>query len=167
MREDKNEYIIKIILVEDNAVDARIICDLLLKKSIFPIKGEAGSRLEVKPVTNGMEALDLLREYNVWNDNSELIMVLLELNLPDKNGMEILREIKTDPLLQHTPVIILSASSAAEDIQKAYGLHANAYLVKPASLDQFDTLVQTIKDFWLDVVSLPKRKPLINNSVLL
>lgn len=167
MREENNDYIIKIILVDDNTVDARIICDLLLQKSIVPIIGETGSRIEVKAVNNGMQALELLREHNnASSDNSELIMVLLVINLPDNDGLDVLMKIKTDALFKHTPVIILSASTAAEDIHKAYELHANAYLVKPTSLDQFDTLVQTIKDFWLDVVSLPKRKQQTPNTML-
>jgi CheY-like chemotaxis protein len=82
---------------------------------------------------------------------------LLDLNLPKKNGREVLAEIKADPELRRIPVVVLTTSSAEEDILRTYDLHANCYITKPVDLDQFITVVKSIEDFWLTIVTLPRR----------
>jgi CheY-like chemotaxis protein len=82
-------------------------------------------------------------------------LVLLDINLPRMNGHEVLAEIKSDPLLKRIPVLVLTTSSADEDIHKAYGLHANCYITKPVGMDQFIRAIESIDDFWLSVATLP------------
>ena len=83
-------------------------------------------------------------------------MILLDLNLPKKDGREVLEEIKQDPELKRIPVVVLTTSRAEEDILRSYNLHANCYVTKPVDLDQFITIVKSIEDFWLTIVRLPK-----------
>jgi len=90
--------------------------------------------------------------------DSDVDLILLDLNLPRKGGLEVLAEIKEDPGLKHIPVVVLTTSRADQDVLRAYQLHANCYIAKPVDLDQFMSVIQAIKSFWLGVVMLPPRE---------
>jgi CheY-like chemotaxis protein len=102
-----------------------------------------------------MEATAFLHREGEYADAPHPDLILLDLNLPKKNGPQVLAEIKEDPALKHIPVVILTGSKAGEDIIKTYNLHANCYVTKPIDLEQFMTVVQSITDFWLTIVKLP------------
>lgn len=133
---------IEILLVEDNAADVRLTQEALRE-------GKVRNNLYV--ARDGEEALEYLRRpASVRPD-----LVLLDLNLPRKDGRQVLAEIKSDPDLQTIPVVVLTTSSAEADIQKSYKLHANCYIQKPVDLEQFVQVVKSIDEFWLTVVRLP------------
>jgi len=106
-------------------------------------------------VKDGQEAIADLRRQGKYANAARPDLVLLDLNLPRKGGLEVLAEIKEDPDLKSIPVVVLTTSQAAQDVRRAYELHANCYIVKPVDLDQFMSVVQAIKSFWLGVVMLP------------
>lgn len=133
---------IEILLVEDNAADVRLTQEALRE-------GKVRNNLQI--ARDGEEALAILRRPGATRPD----LVLLDLNLPRKDGREVLKEIKDDPDLQTIPVVVLTTSSAEADIVKSYRLHANCYITKPVDLDQFVTVVKSIDDFWLTVVRLP------------
>jgi CheY-like chemotaxis protein len=103
-----------------------------------------------------VEALDFLHHRGEHGDAPTPDLILLDLNLPRKNGREVLEEIKTDPKLRRIPVLVMTTSRADQDIQKAYSLNANCYITKPMDLDEFLRIVKSIEDFWLRTVTLPK-----------
>ena len=107
-------------------------------------------------VNDGVEAIKLLNRDVQYLDIPLPDLILLDLNLPKKDGREVLEEIKSDKDLKHIPVVILTTSKAEEDIYKAYDLHANCYITKPVDLDQFIAVIKSIKDFWFSIVKLPK-----------
>jgi CheY-like chemotaxis protein len=107
-------------------------------------------------VEDGVEALAFLRREGKYADAEPQDLVLLDLNLPRKDGREVLAEMKSDPDLRRVPVIVLTTSSAEVDIRAAYDLHANCYITKPVDLDHFITVVRSIEDFWLATVKLPR-----------
>ena len=109
-------------------------------------------------VHDGEEAIALLRRQGKYANAARPDLILLDLNLPRKSGLELLAEIKADPSLQQIPVVVLTTSRAEQDILRTYELHANCYIVKPVDLDQFIDVVQSIKNFWLAVVVLPPRE---------
>jgi CheY-like chemotaxis protein len=135
-----------ILLVEDNPGDVR------LTKEAFE-KGHIANNLHV--VTDGMEALDFLYRRRDYADAPRPDIVLLDLNLPRKNGDEVLEEIRADSSLASIPIIILTSSEAQEDVIRSYELHANAYLTKPVDPAEFIDAVQFFQEFWLSVVRLP------------
>ncbi len=139
---------IKILLVEDNQGDIRLTKEAL-KDSKLLIK------LEV--VTDGVEAMKFLHKEGKYGDKDTPDLILLDLNLPKKNGRQVLSEIKADDNLKIIPVVILTTSRNEEDVLATYGLHANCYVNKPLDLDQFLTIVEKIEEFWLTIVKLPKR----------
>jgi two-component system response regulator len=106
-------------------------------------------------VEDGMEAMAFLRREGKYADVPRPDLVLLDLNLPKKDGREVLEEIKTDDELKRIPVVVLTTSQAEEDILRAYGLNANCYITKPVDLDQFVKVVNSIEEFWLSIVKLP------------
>jgi CheY-like chemotaxis protein len=106
-------------------------------------------------VNDGAEALRCLRREGKFKDSPRPELILLDLNLPVKDGREVLAEIKADPSLKRIPVVVLTTSKAEEDILKTYNLHANCYITKPVDLEQFVTVVRYIEDFWLAIVRLP------------
>jgi CheY-like chemotaxis protein len=138
---------ITILLVEDNPGDVRLV------QEIFK-EGRLNNHLEV--VSDGVQALQYLKRRGAYAAAVRPGLVLLDLNLPKKNGIEVLAEIKSDPLLRKIPVVVLTASKAEEDILKAYNSYANCYLTKPIDLDDFLEVVQAIKSFWLSIVQLPE-----------
>jgi CheY-like chemotaxis protein len=137
---------IQILLVEDNPGDVRLTREVLKD-------GRINNTLNV--VRDGVEALAFLRREGEYADARPQDLVLLDLNLPKKDGREVLAEMKADPVLRRIPVIILTTSSAELDILDAYDLHANCYITKPVDLDQFTKVVRSIEEFWLSIVKLP------------
>ena len=139
---------IEILMVEDNPGDVRLTQEVLKDAKV-------SNTLRV--VEDGAAALDFLYRRNGYGDAPRPDLILLDLNLPKKNGREVLEEIKQDPDLKMIPVVILTTSQAEEDIVRAYSLHANCYITKPVDFAQFTKIVRTIEDFWLSIVTLPSR----------
>ena len=138
--------IIEILLVEDNPGDVR------LTREAFN-EGRLLNNLNV--VNDGVEALAYLRQEGEYASRTRPDLVLLDLNLPRKDGREVLEEIKADEKLRMIPVVVLTTSAAQEDVTRAYGSHANCYITKPVDLDQFLRVAQSIESFWLSLVRLP------------
>jgi CheY-like chemotaxis protein len=138
---------VEILLVEDNPGDVRLTQEALRE-------GKVRNNLNV--ATDGVEALAYLRREGKYADAARPDLILLDLNLPRKDGRQVLAEIKADADLKTIPVVILTTSKADEDILRSYDLHANCYVTKPVDLDQFITVVKSIEDFWLTIVALPK-----------
>jgi two-component system, chemotaxis family, response regulator Rcp1 len=139
---------IEIMLVEDNPADVRLTRETLKE-------GRVRNNLYV--VSNGVEALARLRREGPYADAVRPDIILLDLNLPKKDGREVLAEIKKDPDLGRIPVIVLTISQAEQDILAAYDLRANCFISKPINLDEFIKVISTIEDFWLTIVKLPGR----------
>jgi CheY-like chemotaxis protein len=137
---------IEILLVEDNPGDVRLTREALRD-------GKIVNNLHV--AEDGVDALAFLRREGKYRDAVRPELILLDLNLPKKDGREVLAEIKADEALKRIPVVILTSSEAEQDIVKSYNLHANCYVTKPVDLDQFITVVKSIEHFWLKVVRLP------------
>lgn len=141
---------IEILLVEDNPADVRLTQEALRE-------GKVKNRLSV--ARDGVEALRMLRREGAFATASRPDLILLDLNLPKKDGREVLAEIKADDELKLIPVVVLTTSTAELDILKSYALHANCYITKPVDLEQFVAVVKSIDDFWLTVVRLPSEAP--------
>lgn len=139
--------LVEILLVEDNPGDVRLTIEALRE-------GKVRNHLNV--ATDGVEALAFVRHEGVYADSPRPDVILLDLNLPRKDGREVLAQIKTDDNLKTIPVVILTTSKADEDIIRSYQLNANCYITKPVDLDQFITVVRSIEDFWLTIVTLPR-----------
>jgi two-component system, chemotaxis family, response regulator Rcp1 len=137
---------IEILLVEDNPGDVRLTREALRDAKVQNILHIA---------SDGMEAISFLRRQGKHDNAPRPDLILLDLNLPKKGGREVLEEIKLDPSLKTIPVVILTSSSAEEDILRSYELHANCYVTKPVGLEQFMKIVSTIDNFWLAIVKLP------------
>jgi two-component system, chemotaxis family, response regulator Rcp1 len=137
----------RILLVEDNPGDVRLTMEALKEGKILN---------EVRVVEDGVEAMDFLHRTGKYTDAPRPDLILLDLNLPKKDGREVLAEIKEDDSLKKIPVVVLTTSAAERDILRAYNLHANCYITKPVDLDQFIHVVQLIEDFWLTIVKLPR-----------
>jgi CheY-like chemotaxis protein len=137
---------VEILLVEDNEGDARLVKEALRE-------GQIQTNLSVVP--DGVEAMAFLRRQGPYTLSPRPDLILLDLNLPRKDGREVLSEVKSDPGLKRIPVVVLTTSEAEQDILTTYELHANWYIIKPIGLDQFITVVKSILDFWLTVVALP------------
>jgi chemotaxis family two-component system response regulator Rcp1 len=137
---------IEILLVEDNPGDVRLTVEALKEGKL---------RNHMSVVGDGEAALSYLRKEVGYEDAVRPDLVLLDLNLPSKDGREVLADMKSDPDLRRIPVVVLTTSEAEEDILKTYNLHANCYITKPVDLDQFITVVRSIEAFWFSVVSLP------------
>lgn len=141
--------VIDILLVEDNPADALLMEEALLDSSLT-------SRLHV--VIDGDEALDFLFQRGLHRDKARPDLILLDLNLPKKDGREVLAEVKSDPRLRSIPVVVVTTSKSEEDIFKSYSLHANCYITKPVRLSEFFDVVKKIEDFWFGTVRLPSRQ---------
>jgi CheY-like chemotaxis protein len=141
-----NEREIEILLVEDNPGDARLTKEALR---------EAKVRNRLHHVRNGVEAIAYLRREGAFSEEPRPDLILLDLNLPRKDGREVLAEIKADAALKRIPVVVLTTSQSDEDVLRAYNLNANCYITKPVDLDQFLLVVQSIENFWLKIVKLP------------
>lgn len=138
---------IEILLVEDNPADVRLTQEALRE-------GKVRNNLHV--ARDGVEALEFLRRQGKFAGAPRPDLVLLDLNLPRKDGREVLAQVKDDNELKTIPIVVLTTSSAEIDILRSYSLHANCYITKPVDLEQFVKVVRTIDDFWLTVVRLPK-----------
>lgn len=143
MTKDKR---IDILLVEDNPGDIKLITDALAETVMRP---------GVHCVRDGIEAMQFLRNRAPFEDAPRPAIVLLDLNLPRKDGRTVLAEIKSDPTLAHTPVIIFSGSDAPQDISACYALHTNCYIIKPRDLFGMIETIGSLVDFWLRRVKLP------------
>jgi CheY-like chemotaxis protein len=137
----------RILLVEDNPGDVRLTIEALKEGKILN---------EVSVVEDGVEALDYLHRNGKYSEAPRPDLILLDLNLPKKDGREVLEDIKQDGGLKKIPVVVLTTSAAERDILRAYNLHANCYITKPVDLEQFIRVVQLIEDFWLTIVKLPQ-----------
>ncbi len=145
---DSSTRLVEVLLVEDNPGDARLTQEALREGKL---------RNRIHHVRDGVEALAFLRHEGEYRGTPVPDIILLDLNMPRKDGREVLAEIKADPKLRFIPVVVLTTSEAENDIVKSYELHANCYITKPVDLDKFTKIVHTIEDFWLQVVKLPHR----------
>lgn len=136
----------EVLLVEDSPGDAQLT-KLALE--------EGKIRINLNTVEDGVEALEFLRGYGKYADYPRPDLILLDLNLPRKDGREVLLDIKSDENLKRIPVVILTTSQADEDILRAYNLNANCYITKPVDFDRFANIVRSIEDFWFTIVKLP------------
>jgi CheY-like chemotaxis protein len=140
---------IEILLVEDHPGDVRLTQEVLKDFKV-------GNTMHV--VRDGMKAMAFLHRKGKYADAHLPDLILLDLNLPKKNGSEVLAEIKADKDLKRIPVVVLTTSNAEQDILKTYNLHANCYITKPVDLNQFIHVLKSIEDFWLSIVKLPTSK---------
>jgi two-component system, chemotaxis family, response regulator Rcp1 len=145
-RNHKNPRLVEILLVEDSPPDARLIEEIL--------RGGPVPK-NVRIAGDGDEALSFLRREGGFLDAPRPSFVILDLNLPGRDGREVLREIKNDPKLRCIPVVVLTTSAAPTDVQHAYDLQANAYIVKPVGLDAFTKAIQAVESFWFSNAQLP------------
>ncbi|MFA5353060.1 MAG: response regulator [Thermodesulfovibrionales bacterium] len=139
---------IEILLVEDNPGDVRLTQENFKDSKI---------RNNLHVAVDGVEAMAFLRREGKYAGAVRPDLILLDLNLPRKDGREVLADIKADPNLRTIPVVVLTISKAEEDILRAYNLHANCYITKPIDLEQFSKIVTSIEDFWLSIVRLPNQ----------
>jgi len=139
---------VEILLVEDNEGDVGLI------EEVFE---EAKIRNNIHVAEDGEEAILFLHGEGKFSGSPRPDIILLDLNLPKKDGREVLKEIKEDNNLKNIPVVILTTSNAEKDILRAYDLHANAYITKPLDFDQFIKAVGSIENFWLEIVNLPSK----------
>jgi CheY-like chemotaxis protein len=141
-----NADLISVLLVDDDPGDV-----LLVREAFEDHK--VGNLLSV--VSDGVEAIDYVRQLGAYADVTRPDLILLDLNLPRKSGIEVLAEIKGDPAVSTIPIVVLTTSEAEEDVVRAYKLHANAYITKPVDFEQFSQIVHQIDDFFIGLVKLP------------
>ena len=139
---------IEILLVEDNVGDVRLTREALR---------DAHVRNNLAVAKDGAEALAMLRQEPPYGESPRPDLVLLDLNLPKLDGRQVLAEMKSDPALRRIPVVVLTTSKAEEDVLRSYDLYANSYITKPVDFDQFIKMVQSIEEFWLTIVTLPRK----------
>jgi len=137
---------IEVLLVEDDPGDVELTQESLLDSKL---------KINQTVVNDGVEALDYLRKQNGYAKATRPDLILLDLNMPRKDGREVLAELKMDDNLKTIPVVVLTTSEADQDILKSYGLGCNCYVTKPVGLEQFSRVIQTIESFWFTVVRLP------------
>ncbi|MBL7776777.1 MAG: response regulator [Chitinophagales bacterium] len=136
----------RILLVEDNPGDIRLTQEALKESNLD---------IHLDVVSDGEQAVDFLTHKGKYADAVRPSIILLDLNLPKKNGIEVLREIKFNDVLKKIPVIVLTTSDADHDISKAYGLHANCYILKPVDFDDFAKVIKLVEVYWFNTVKLP------------
>ena len=137
---------VEILLVEDNPGDERLTREALKEGKVYS---------NLHWVKDGVEAMEFLRRSGKYQDVPRPDIILLDLNLPKKDGREVLQDIKNDPELKRIPVVVLTTSKAEEDVLRTYNLHANCYVTKPVDLEKFIVVVRSIDVFWLTIVTLP------------
>ena len=140
---------ITILLVEDNPGDVRLTIETLKSAKV---------RNTLHVARDGIDAMAFLRREPPFTDAPRPDLILLDLNLPKKDGREMLADLKAEPSLRRIPVVVLTTSQAEEDILRSYDLHANCYITKPIDLNQFIIVVKSIENFWLTIVSLPSHE---------
>ncbi len=138
----------QILIVEDNPADARLVREVMRDSKILN---------EIHWVPDGVEAMAFLRRQGKYPDAPRPNLMFLDLNMPRKDGREVLREIKSDPDLRRIPVVVMTSSQAEEDIARAYDHHANCYVRKPIDFEQFHSVVKTLENFWFSTVEIPTR----------
>lgn len=138
---------VEVLLVEDNPGDVRLTQEALKDGRVM---------VNLTVAADGVEAMEILKRRGTHESSPRPDLILLDLNLPRKNGREVLEEIKADDELRRIPVIVMTTSKAEQDIYKAYNLNANCYITKPVDLDEFLNVVRSIEDFWLTIVTLPR-----------
>ena len=145
--------IFNILLVEDNPADVRLAQEALAHSKLLH---------EINVVKDGLEALAFLRNEPPFEVASRPDLILLDLNMPKKDGRQVLAEIKADPqtltALLRIPVVVLTSSQAEKDVLETYDLHANGYIIKPVDIDQFFAIIKRVEQFWVSVVMLPPKK---------
>jgi chemotaxis family two-component system response regulator Rcp1 len=139
---------IEILLVEDNPGDVRLTMEALADGKIYN---------KITAVNDGQEAMDYLRKAGKFADSVRPDIILLDLNLPKKDGREVLHEVKSDLKLNKIPIIVLTTSQAEQDIAMCYERHANCFVSKPVDFEQFITVVRSLENFWFSIVKLPPR----------
>lgn len=139
---------IEILLIEDNPGDQRLAQETLKDSRIL-------NRLHI--VEDGEQAMAFLRREGGYADAPRPDLIVLDLNLPRRDGREVLREVKEDPDLRRIPVVVLTISEAEEDVLRSYDLHANCYITKPIDLEQFSRVVKSVEGFWFTIVTLPSK----------
>lgn len=145
-----NADLISVLLVEDDPGDVLLIREAFADHKVGNV---------LSSVSDGVEAMRFVRGEGEYSDVERPDLVLLDLNLPRKSGIEVLAEIKGDPQLSTIPVIVLTTSEAEEDILRSYEMHANAYITKPVDFERFREIVHQIDDFFIGIVKLPPRSP--------
>jgi CheY-like chemotaxis protein len=141
-----NNRIIEVLLVEDNPGDVNLTRLALADREI---------NVNLSVVTDGVEAMNFLHRHGEYHQAVHPDLILLDWNLPRKDGREVLIEIKADERFQRIPIVVLTTSAAEEDILKAYNLHANCYITKPVDFNEFVQIIQSIENFWFTIVKLP------------
>jgi CheY-like chemotaxis protein len=139
---------IRILLVEDSPSDATLTLTALKLAKVANV---------VDQVEDGVEAMDYVRQRGKYGQSPRPDLILLDLNLPRKDGREVLEELKTDPDLKTIPVVVLTTSKAEQDVFQSYQLHANCYITKPVNFERFIEVIQSIEQFWLSAVVLPTK----------
>jgi CheY-like chemotaxis protein len=139
---------VEVLLVEDNPGDVRLTQEALKEGRVM---------VNLTVAADGVEAMEVLNRKGPYKDKPRPDLILLDLNLPKKNGREVLLEIKADAELRRIPVIVMTTSKAEQDVHRAYNLNANCYITKPVDLDEFLHVVRSIEDFWLTIVTLPRQ----------
>lgn len=137
---------VDVLLVEDNPGDARLTTEALKEGDV---------RITLRIVTDGVEAMAYLRRDGQYRGAARPDIILLDLNLPRKDGREVLAEIKADPMLKIIPVVVLTTSQSDQDVLQCYALHANCYIPKPVEFDAFIRVMHNFREFWLNTVLLP------------
>jgi len=145
----EHRQVADILLVEDSPTDVLITREALESSRLL-------NSLHV--VNDGVEAIEFLRQQGKHSNAPRPNLILLDLNMPRKDGREVLAEIKADPSLKLIPVVVLTTSRSDEDVMRSYGLHANSYLVKPVNFQQFAEMIRGIEGFWFQLVTLPPKK---------
>lgn len=140
---------VDILLVEDNPGDVRLTKEALRDAKVLN---------EIYVARDGVEAMEFVHREGSFSDVPVPDLILLDLNLPRKDGREVLAEIKKDPRLKRIPVVVLTTSKADEDIVKTYNLHANAYITKPVDLNRFVDIIHALEEFWFSIVKLPPKE---------
>jgi len=137
---------VQILIVEDNPADARLVREVMRDSKILN---------EIHWVPDGVEALAFLHRQGKYAGAPRPSLMFLDLNMPRKDGREVLREVKADPELRRIPVVVMTSSQTEEDIARAYDQHANCYVRKPIDFDQFHQVIKTLENFWFSTVELP------------
>ncbi|OPY23032.1 MAG: response regulator PleD [Methanobacterium sp. PtaU1.Bin097] len=137
---------IEILLIEDNLGDNKLTTEVFQEAAVPNI---------IHMVTNGVDAMNFLKQEGGFQDSDRPNIILLDLNIPKKDGREILKEIKADPELKYIPIIVLTNSESEQDIKNTYKHYANAYITKPIDMDEFVKVIKSIEEYWLRTVELP------------
>lgn len=137
---------IEILLIEENSENNELTTEIFR---------EAAVSNNINMVNNGVDAMNFLKQENGFKNSVRPNIILLDLNIPTKDGREILKEIKTDPELKYIPIVVMTSSESEQDIINTYEHYANAYITKPSDLDEFIKVIKSVEDYWLKIVELP------------